>query len=300
VNKLTCLAVVWGLRTQDRAFLHDFYPWRRLTDEATKRSLELRFLFPQEAVDPDGQHSDVLRDCQAILLRGKTPPNILDALHNSGIPCINTPKSITLAGDKLACARWLTGRGWPTPTTWIPSTNGEALHTQATPFPCVVKPRYGSRGGGVFLVHDKTALCTAIHRIGVQGLGQALCQDYVETSHGRELRCFVIKGHKTSLALRRAHGTNLVVNSAAGGSIHLITDPREAGLPHTVIETSEQIIHDAGLVYGTVDWLFTGPPNDAGLTVCELNASPGFEALEGAGAGNIAGAILDALLCNFA
>ncbi len=287
MNKTLRLAVVWALRTRDRAFLRDFYPWRRLEDEAAQRSLELRFLFPEEAVDPDGQPGTMLRDCRAVLLRGMPGPAVLNALGRSGLTCINTPEAVARAGDKLACARWLSGKGWPTPDI-------RPADEYTGPYPCVVKPRSGSRGRGVQLVYDGAALRAAASRIESDSPGEALCQDYVAASHGRELRCFVITGETTCLALRKAAGTALAVNSASGGSMRLISDPGEEGLPRSIIETSERIIEEAGLVYGTVDWLFTGLAGEAGLTICELNASPGFEALEAAGAGNIAGAILDA------
>lgn len=294
MNKTLRLAVVWALRTRDRAFLRDFYPWRRLQDEAAKRSLELRFLFPEEAIAPDGQPARMLNECQAVLLRGMPEPAVLQALSKSGLTCINTPEAVTLAGDKLACARWLARKGWPTPAVWLPPADGAPLQNQDLQFPCVVKPRSGSRGRGVQLVHDEATLRAAVRRIGTEGLGEALCQDYIAASHGRELRCFVIAGQKPCLALRTAGGTALAVNSASGGSMRLIRDPYTEGVPRQVIETSGQIIRDAGLVYGTVDWLFTGLTGCDALTICELNASPGFEALEAAGGGNIAGAILDA------
>ena len=54
------------------------------------------------------------------------------------------------------------------------------------------------------------------------------------------------------------------------------------------------IARETGLKYGTVDFLYLA--GDAGFTVCEINAAPGFEGLEGATGLDIAGILVDLLI----
>jgi glutathione synthase/RimK-type ligase-like ATP-grasp enzyme len=58
---------------------------------------------------------------------------------------------------------------------------------------------------------------------------------------------------------------------------------------------ADRIFADSGLDYGTVDFLF-GDERDASFYVCEMNACPGFEALEALGSVDAAEAILGSAL----
>lgn len=67
-------------------------------------------------------------------------------------------------------------------------------------------------------------------------------------------------------------------------------------VPVTVATLTAEIARKTGLRYGTIDFLYATPvPDPSRLMVCELNAFPGFTALEKESGFDIAGPLVDTL-----
>ena len=112
--------------------------------------------------------------------------------------------------------------------------------------------------------------------------------EYVAASRGRDLRVFFSGNRIVAVAERINPAGGLVSNAAEGGLM------RRASLPDPAEEWERAafaLAGEAGLLYGSADFLYTG---DGGLTLCEINAAPGFEALERACGIDVAGAVIDA------
>ncbi len=281
------LLVAWELATDDHGYFGRFYPAVRIAEACANRGVTPRFLFardipsPGKGTNPEPQGISPLPD--RCLIRGMTAPPLIKFLEDRGVLCVNSSASTALANDKLETARTASRLGIPTPRVWDPRDLGAAPWD--LPFPLVVKPRYGSRGRGVTLA-ENGAEAHALARENAP----SVFQEYVASSRGRDLRVFFAGDRIIAVAERRNSGGALVSNAAGGGRM------KEAKLPEPEEfwrEAALEIAREAGLRYGSVDWLYDGA---GGLTLCEINAAPGFEELEKACAVDAAGAVVDAVL----
>ncbi len=69
---------------------------------------------------------------------------------------VSAPDVVAIAGDKRATHQWLADRGFP--TVRQASLPRVRAAPDSWPFPLIVKPRFGSAGVGVAVVHDPAAL----------------------------------------------------------------------------------------------------------------------------------------------
>lgn len=284
------LVVVYGLKTADYGYLDQFYPTRRLKEECARRSIPLRFLFAPE-VHPflrESRSDAELRET-VCLVRGTDASRISALLEGEGFRTVNPAAALRLAGDKLECARFLNSNGWPTPLTRLPEDPAPIK------FPLVAKPRYGSRGIGVRLVHSEDEL---------KNLEPGyILQEFIARSQGEDLRFFFTGGEVTAYALRCGGDSAFISNVSLGGSMTVPLFPEEILRPWKNMVLS--IANKSRLWYGSVDFLFCDgresfeKTGKLPLTVCEINGSPGFEALELSTSLNIAGILLDKLTEQF-
>lgn len=283
------LVVVYGLKTTDYSWLDRFYPARRLREEAQNRSISLRFLFPHDIPDflasgNAGHHTENL-----FLCRGSVPRALVESIEQSGFTVINPSSAVRIADDKEETVRFLAEQGFHTPFL----LKRELLDTPDVPWPIVVKPRFGSRGTGVRLLYRTDSIPE----------GDFLFQEYIATSHGRDLRVFFASGTVLAAVERRSQkneGGNvpLVSNTCTGGK--MFPSPFTPAVPDTIAAMTAAIAKKAGLWYGTIDYLYrTQEPDPGMLSVCELNAAPGFTALETEGGYDIAGALMERIHSSF-
>ncbi len=209
----------------------------------------------------------------------------------------------------VACGPGISGPGISGPNASGVNAN-RANETRPIPFPAVLKPRFGSRGRGVTLVEDDGALNMALGAALSAALGAAfsrasspeglVLQEYVRSSRGRDVRFFFAGGRVLAVAERIAPQGELVSNASRGGVLRVppwTTGARGKAELERWSALTLEIARESGLQYGSVDYLYAGvetgeesrdgsaPGTDApeaglSLTVCEINGSPGFEALE--------------------
>lgn len=311
------LVIVYGLATDDYGWLQQFYPARRFSAECENRGIPLRFLFPRDLKAFLGTESPDQRQT-VFLFRGPLPPGMIAETESAGYSCVNPADARAIADDKLETARWLADHAWPTPKTVEAARLGES----GLAFPLVAKPRFGSRGRGVALVErqeDFAALMQppngakkgnvpadnqatrAMTADGARekasaGREEYILQEYIAASRGRDLRVFFAGGEILAAAERRSADGALVSNACSGGIMSLADGEREA--TRKAGRIALEIAREAGLWYGSADFLYT---DEAGtdVTVCELNASPGFEALETQCGLDVAGRVIAALARDF-
>jgi len=266
------IRLVYGLKTEDTGYLDSFYPSRRLAEAA--RDLGIDY---DAAIHYAGYpFSRAVEFCagHVALLRGELPIELYEELEASGISVVNCASATSLAADKLGQARRYAAIGAAHPRTAAidPSERRAPLG-----FPFVVKPRYGMMGRGVALVDSYTRWLSFMDS-GEPERVPYVAQEYVEPSRGRDVRFFFARfddeePYPTAIAvIREAEG--LASNSHSGGVMRPFDPP--AGLA----AEAKRVFDDSGLAYGTVDFLF-GNEEATSFVVCETNACPGFEALEG-------------------
>ncbi len=223
---------------------------------------------------------------------------LYEALENRGVTVVNSSTGTALARDKLALARFFSGLGIAHPRTeGFAAPERGAIGSAPLPFPFVAKPRWGKMGRGVALIGDSDSwnAYMAGAPLEARGTRQApegsyIAQEYVASTHGRDLRFFFARwpGKRPWLCVER-RGGGFLSNAHAGGHMEAF-DP-----PPALARDAERAFAESGLVYGTVDFLFDDT-QAGGFSACELNACPGFEELEKATGADAAGAVLKAAL----
>jgi [lysine-biosynthesis-protein LysW]--L-2-aminoadipate ligase len=201
-----------------------------------------------------------------------------------GIPTVNPPDVVELAGDKVLSSLRLAERGVPTPKTVIALSPEAALKAiDRVGYPAVLKPAVGSWGRLMAkvstpeeaeqILEHKTALPSPVHSI-------FYIQEFVPKPD-RDLRVFVVGSEPVAGMYR--HSTDWRTNAARGATTER--------LPITP-ELRELSLRAADAVGGgvlAVD-LMESPH---GLVVHEVNPTPEFKALTAATGVDIAGAIVD-------
>tara|TARA_B100001105_G_scaffold251688_1_gene241854 strand:+ start:94 stop:546 length:453 start_codon:yes stop_codon:yes gene_type:complete len=112
-----------------------------------------------------------------------------------------------------------------------------------------------------------------------------LVQEYIEESHGQDIRAFVVGGEVVASMRRKAHGNEFRSNFHLGGSVN------EVELTQRQREIAEQAAETLGLDLAGVDMLESA----RGPLVLEVNSSPGLEGIEGATGVNVAGKVAEHL-----
>lgn len=192
-----------------------------------------------------------------------------------GIPVINTAASMELCKNKMLTHEILHSNGLPTPLT-VYREGGEYNYTELSSLfggpTFIVKQIDGAKGENVFLVSDADTMTAAIGKCG----GRCLCQQFIATSRGRDIRVWVIGG-KIAGAVLRYSETSFLSNFSQGGKVGAINLPADA---------SELAIRSAAAVgteFAGIDLLFTAE----GFTVNEINGNAGFRTLSRVGINDI-------------
>ena len=205
-------------------------------------------------------------------------------LAHYGVPTVNAPEVVELAGDKILTSLRLSERGVPTPRTVV-ALSAEAAHRaiEEIGYPAVLKPAIGSWGRLMAkvdnaeqaeqIIEHKSALGSPLHSV-------FYVQEFVEKPD-RDLRAFVVG--ETVVAAMYRRSTDWRTNAARGA----VTEPAPVSG-----ELGELALRAATAVGGgvlAVDLM----EGERGLVVHEVNPTPEFKALAAATGADVAGAIVD-------
>lgn len=209
---------------------------------------------------------------------------ILSMLQKLGIRTFNSCEAIEKCDDKMLTQIELSGQGIPMAVTLpgllcyeqdIPlKKDAVEMIEEKLHYPLIVKQSYGSKGKGVFLVKDRSALLEKMEELKCQ---PHLFQEYVASSFGRDLRVIVIGDRVVGGMLRRSNGDFRSNIGAGGNGENYILHEEEKSL-------SLRIARILGLDYCGIDLLF----GEKGPIVCEVNSNAFFFAFEKATKINVA------------
>ncbi|MFC0116628.1 ATP-grasp domain-containing protein [Pseudoalteromonas xiamenensis] len=199
---------------------------------------------------------------------------IIRHLERLGVHCFNSSHSIEVVKDKLYAQQILAQQNLPTPTTMLVKfpVNIDLVESQIG-FPVVIKTLSGSQGSGVFLSKTRSEFDDLMQLIeATNPKANIILQQFVKSSHGRDLRVFTIGGRAVACMERNSGGKNFKANISAGAQ----------GSPHPITPEIEwlatQTANILNLDVAGIDLLF----DDEHFKICEANSSPGFEGLENA------------------
>lgn len=126
--------------------------------------------------------------------------------------------------------------------------------------PFIMKDATGSGGSGVFLASNEGDM----EKFKKESKGKILCQEYITTSKGRDVR-FVLVGNKVIGVYERINDSDWRSNLALGGHIEIYNPTQEQ------IKTAEQVSEVLGAELCAVDFMFG---KEGELLLCEANSNP--------------------------
>uniref|UniRef100_A0A8C4S9I7 N-acetylaspartylglutamate synthase n=2 Tax=Erpetoichthys calabaricus TaxID=27687 RepID=A0A8C4S9I7_ERPCA len=211
---------------------------------------------------------------------------VLRHLEKMGCRLMNRPQAILNCVNKFWTFQELAGHGIPLPDTFSYGGHdnfGKMIdEAEALEFPLVVKNTRGHRGKAVFLARDKPHLSDLTHLIRHDA--PYLFQQYVEESHGRDIRVIVVGGRVVGTMLRCSTDGRMQSNCSLGG----------VGMMCTLSEQGKQLAIQVCNILGMdvcgIDLLTKA---DGSFMVCEANANVGFIAFDRACNLDVAGIIAD-------
>jgi len=135
----------------------------------------------------------------------------------AGAPCVNSPETVAICGDKLQTSLALLRAGVPQPELRVALTPEAALaEIEDMGYPVALKPVIGSWGRLISKINDRDAAEAVLeHKAGLGGWqhGVFYLQRFVEKP-GRDIRAFVI-GERCVAAIYRS-SSHWITNTARG------------------------------------------------------------------------------------
>ena len=201
-----------------------------------------------------------------------------------GVPVLNNSVPIARSRDKLRCLQLLARFGIDIPRTVMAHdrSNVARLVGEVGGLPVIIKLLKGTQGVGVMIANTLPEVQTIVDTF--LDLGQEIVlQEFIAESRGKDVRALVV-GDKVVGAMRRtAKGGEFRSNIHRGG------EGTALALSAEYVRTAVEAARIVGLEVAGVDML----EGKEGPKVMEINSSPGFEGLEAATGGDVAGAIID-------
>tara|TARA_B100000287_G_scaffold416688_1_gene451669 strand:- start:10464 stop:11405 length:942 start_codon:yes stop_codon:yes gene_type:complete len=271
----------------------ELYSTRRLATEAENSGWAVQILDPLSlsvVVEDNGgkiYHRGWQVECEAVLPRigysiTRRGVAIVRQFEQMGVLVLNKSLPILRSRDKLIACQMLSEMRVPVPITaqvgaW---EDADRAVRRVGGAPCVVKSTEGTHGSGVFLVNSPRHARQLVSQMLERGM-RPLVQEYIEESHGSDIRAFVVGDEVVASMRRKAHGREFRSNFHLGGSVSNLdlTDEQK----QIAIKTAQTI----GLDVAGVDML----ESSRGPLVLEVNSSPGLEGIEGATKVNVASTV---------
>lgn len=233
-----------------------------------------------------------LADFDAVLVRTMPPGSLeqivfrMDALAQleaTGMVVLNPARAIETAVDKYLATTRLRAAGLMVPETHACQTGKEAMQAfERLGGRAVLKPLFGGEGRGVTLLDDEAMAQRAFSLLESLG-GVILLQEYIE-HEGADLRLLVV-GERV-LGMRRVNSNDWRTNISRGAHAEplMVTDQ--------LTEMARRAAAAVGAPLAGVDLL---PGKDGRLYAIEVNAVPGWRALQSVTEIDVAALVLDLL-----
>lgn len=197
---------------------------------------------------------------------------VIRHLERLGVQSFNSSEAIEAVIDKMHSQQILAENNLPVPNTMLAKFPVDSkLVEQTVGFPVVVKTLVGTQGSGVFLCEKPDNFNDLMELVGkTQPNMHLIFQEFIASSHGRDLRVFVIDGRVVAAMERRAKDGSFKANFSRGGEVRQFPLNRE--VERLAIESSRTL----NLDIAGIDILF----DKGGYKICEANSAPDFRGLE--------------------
>jgi tetrahydromethanopterin:alpha-L-glutamate ligase len=195
--------------------------------------------------------------------------SVLHALGDSGVPVLNSARTIERCVDKAATSFYLAANAIPTPATWTVQTAAAArviVRRECARGPLVLKPLFGAQGRGLKLIRRESDLPEIEAVEGVYYLQRFVG---VEKDGFRDTRVLVSRGE--IIAAMSRHARHWITNVKLGAK------PEPIEITDEMRELSLRATKAIGADFAGVDLLCE---RDGRLTVLEVNSMPGWRGLQ--------------------
>jgi ribosomal protein S6--L-glutamate ligase len=240
-----------------------------------------------------GEEAFELSACDALLVRTMPPGSLeqvvfrMDALHAAaarGVQIVNPPRAVECAVDKYLTTQRLAACGLPVPSTVVCEDADDALAAFADlGGDVVVKPLFGSEGRGIVRVSDPDLALRTFRTLA--RTQQVLYLQRFIPHAGFDLRVLVLDG-RVLAAMRRSSDTDFRTNVARQARA-AAAQPNEVECRWAVAAAEATGARIAG-----VDLLYDR--NGRGYVI-EVNAVPGWKALQRVTGCDVAAALIRSL-----
>lgn len=212
---------------------------------------------------------------------------IIRQLERLGVYSCNSSETIEIVKDKLQMHQLLAQSNLPTPKTMLVKFPIDIeLVRQEIGFPVIIKNITGTEGAGIYLCDSDEKFTDLMELIYSNNpKANIILQEFVVTSHGKDLRVFVLGGRVIG-CMKRSSTKSFKANFSRGGTVEPFTLSPE--IEWLATETARLV----NLDIAGIDLLF----DKNGYKICEANSSPGFKGLELVVGENIAEQILDYIM----
>lgn len=191
----------------------------------------------------------------------------------AGVPVINTAVSMMLCRNKALTHQLMTEKGIPSPRTIYNAASLDYPRAAALlGGNMIVKKTDGSKGENVYLVGSGEQYEEAVRECG----GNAIAQQFIENSYGRDVRVWTIGGRAIA-AVERYSESSFLSNYSQGGKV------KPFPLTDQAAALAERASRAVGAEFAGVDLLF----GRKGMLVNEVNGNAGFRTLSRVGKNTI-------------
>jgi [lysine-biosynthesis-protein LysW]---L-2-aminoadipate ligase len=213
----------------------------------------------------------------------------LRLLQAFGVPTVNSVGVAEICGDKLMTSAALARDGLPQPRNAIAFSPESALEAiEAFGYPVVLKPVVGSWGRLLAKINDRDAAEAVLEHKSTLGSVQHsvfYIQEYIEKP-GRDIRVIVIGDRALTAMYRKSE--HWITNTARGG---------EGVLCPMTAEIEDLSLRAAGSVGGGVLAIDLVEHPETGLVVNEINHTMEFHTMQPVSGIDIAGEIVEYVMC---
>lgn len=283
--------------------LKESYEELRLIEEARKRKIKMDFLSSSHlywnlnSKECSAYYKEIkLDELDGLIPRVQVLSFVesrialLKHLEARPIALLNTHDPIIRAKNKILTLELLNQYGVPHPSSVVieDSDSLPMVHKQVGGYPLILKDPFGTYGHGVILAESERSARSILDRLFYPWgtLHAAIIQEFVKEAKDKDTRIFVINGKVVAAMTRQAKKGEFRSNAELGGECKAIKPSKKQ------IEIALKATEALGLDVAGVDVL----DSKDGPIVIEVNANPGFKALEKATGINVAGLMIEALI----
>ena len=218
-----------------------------------------------------------LNDMDGLIVKKISPaysPNCLDRmeilnfLHETGIPIFSKPRSILRLIDRLSCTVYLRAAGMPMPPTIITEDMDQALFAVEHFGKAVFKPLYSSKARGMMVIGAGAGARAAVHAFQAAGNPLMYIQKFLPRAN-RDLGVAFLGGQYLATYARQKNGEAWNTTTRSGGK-------------YVSYEPSPEIISLAERAQEIFDMAFTCVDvveAEGGPFIYEVSAFGGFRGL---------------------